>query len=80
LRICTPRLKLKGLGTSEQYAYLRDAINNDGNVNNMGQLIILQSTFTGSPRYMHERIQDAMTYVRNYGCPNLFITFTCNPA
>lgn len=28
---------------------------------------------------MHEYAQDAMTYVRNYGCPDLFITFTCNP-
>jgi hypothetical protein len=64
----------------EQYAHLRDAINNDGNVNNIGQLIILPSTFTGGPRYMHERIQDAMAYVRNYGRPDLFITFTCNPA
>ncbi|CAB3251817.1 unnamed protein product [Arctia plantaginis] len=28
---------------------------------------------------MHEYAQDAMTYVRNYGTPDLFITFTCNP-
>ena len=28
---------------------------------------------------MQERTQDAMTYVRNYGTPDLFITFTCNP-
>lgn len=28
---------------------------------------------------MHEKTQDALTYVRHYGCPNLFITFTCNP-
>ncbi|KAK3888552.1 hypothetical protein Pcinc_007404 [Petrolisthes cinctipes] len=28
---------------------------------------------------MHERIQDARTYVRQYGRPDLFITFTCNP-
>jgi hypothetical protein len=27
---------------------------------------------------MHEYAQDAMTYVRNYGRPDLFITFTCN--
>lgn len=30
-------------------------------------------------RYMHEKTMDAMTYVRNFGTPNLFITFTCNP-
>ncbi|GBP75802.1 hypothetical protein EVAR_15051_1 [Eumeta japonica] len=28
---------------------------------------------------MHEYAQDAMTYVRNYGTPDLFITVTCNP-
>lgn len=28
---------------------------------------------------MYERTQDAMTYVRNYGRPDLFVTFTCNP-
>ncbi|GFR32340.1 hypothetical protein TNCT_245701 [Trichonephila clavata] len=33
-----------------------------------------------SPRHMHEYAQDAIAYVRLYGCPYLFITFTCNPA
>lgn len=28
---------------------------------------------------MHQYSQDAMTYVRKYGRPDLFITFTCNP-
>ena len=28
---------------------------------------------------MHQRTQDAMVYVRKYGRPDLFITFTCNP-
>ncbi|XP_023248094.1 uncharacterized protein LOC106644785 [Copidosoma floridanum] len=28
---------------------------------------------------MHEYAQDAVTYVQNYGTPDLFITFTCNP-
>lgn len=28
---------------------------------------------------MHERAQDAFTYVRYYGSLDLFITFTCNP-
>ncbi|XP_071035291.1 uncharacterized protein [Parasteatoda tepidariorum] len=28
---------------------------------------------------MQEYIQDAMTYVRAYGRPDLFITFSCNP-
>ncbi|KAF0696189.1 ATP-dependent DNA helicase, partial [Aphis craccivora] len=42
-------------------------------------MVVLPSFFTGSPRYMHEKTQDAMTYVRHYGRPDLFITFTCNP-
>ncbi|XP_060868885.1 uncharacterized protein LOC132943798 [Metopolophium dirhodum] len=64
---------------AEDYIHLRDAIENDGHVNDIGQLYILPSSFTGGPRYMHEKTMDAMTYVRNFGTPNLFITFTCNP-
>ena len=45
----------------------------------LGHRIILPSTFMGGPRYMHERQQDAMTYVRRYGPLELFITMTCNP-
>ena len=64
---------------AEKYSKLRDAVESDGNVRDIGQLIILPSTFVGSPRYMHERYQDAMTYVKNFGKPDLFITMTCNP-
>ena len=63
---------------SDNYIHLRDSINSDIPVEELGQLRILPSTFTGSPRYMHEKTQDAMTYVRTYGRPDLFITFTCN--
>ncbi|XP_023232370.1 uncharacterized protein LOC111632223 [Centruroides sculpturatus] len=61
--------------------HLRDALNQDANVNpaNIGQHVILPSTFMGSPHYMHEKTQDAMTYVLNYMRPNLFVIFTCNP-
>jgi hypothetical protein len=65
---------------SEQYVHLRDAFVNDGNTNNVGTLTILPSSYTGSPRHMHEYAQDAIVYVRLYGRPDLFITFTCNPA
>jgi hypothetical protein len=64
---------------AESYIHLRDAVNSDANISELGQLCILPSTFTGGPRYMHARTQDAMTYVRHYGRPDLFITFTCNP-
>lgn len=36
--------------------------------------------FVGSPRNMLQNYQDAMATVRKYGKPDLFITFTCNPA
>ncbi|XP_036322284.1 uncharacterized protein LOC118736293 [Rhagoletis pomonella] len=42
-------------------------------------MTILPATYIGSPRHMHEYAQDAITYVRLYGRPDLFITFTCNP-
>ncbi|GFY76062.1 helitron_like_N domain-containing protein [Trichonephila inaurata madagascariensis] len=56
----------------EEYIHLRDAVVSEGNVSNVGQLIILPSSFTGRPRYMNECTQDAMTYVQNYGRPVTF--------
>ncbi|GFQ81719.1 ATP-dependent DNA helicase [Trichonephila clavata] len=41
--------------------------------------MISKSSFTGGFHYMHERTQDAMTYVRHFGQPDLFIAVTCNP-
>ncbi|GIY38676.1 helitron_like_N domain-containing protein [Caerostris extrusa] len=68
---------------SEDYIHSRDAIvgNNDENlnINNIGIAFILPCSYIGTPRNMQEYIQDAMTYVRHYGRPDLFITFTCNP-
>ncbi|XP_059160882.1 uncharacterized protein LOC131944344 [Physella acuta] len=52
---------------SEEYIHLRDAITTDANPNDIGKMVILPATFTGSPRHLHEYAQDAMTYVRNYG-------------
>ncbi|XP_055845040.1 uncharacterized protein LOC129911312 [Episyrphus balteatus] len=63
----------------EEYIHLRDAVHNDGNLNDIGQLVILPSSHIGSPRHMHEYAQDGMTYVRRDGRPDLFITYTCNP-
>ncbi|UYV74100.1 hypothetical protein LAZ67_11002115 [Cordylochernes scorpioides] len=67
---------------ADQYIHLRDAIANEGAVAaaNIGQMVILPASYAGSPRHMHEYAQDAMTYVRTYGRPDLFLTFTCNPA
>lgn len=65
---------------ADNYIHLKDAIGRqDTEANQLGQMVVLPSSFTGGPRYMHEKTQDAMTYVRHYGRPDLFITFTCNP-
>ncbi|GFY01911.1 ATP-dependent DNA helicase [Trichonephila clavipes] len=50
----------------------------DGQLSELGKMVVLSSSFSGGSRYMHERTQDAMTYVRHFGRPDLFITFTCN--
>ncbi|KAM5582269.1 hypothetical protein ABKV19_002595 [Rosa sericea] len=64
---------------SENYKDLSTAASagiNKGN--NLGQKIILPNSHTGSPRYMINNYQDAMAICRQYGNPDLFITFTCN--
>ncbi|GBP96297.1 hypothetical protein EVAR_7580_1 [Eumeta japonica] len=38
-----------------------DALNHDANVDPSNMGVILPSSFTGSPRFMHEKTQDAMT-------------------
>ena len=45
----------------EEYIHLRDAVANDDNVNNLGQLMILLPSFTENPWHMHEYTQDVMT-------------------
>ncbi|KAI8779517.1 hypothetical protein BgiBS90_020499 [Biomphalaria glabrata] len=75
-RLLFIRLNQKKLRTDE-YIHVKDAIENDADPNELGKMVILPSSVTGSPRHMHV---DAMTCVRNSGRPDLFITFTCNPA
>lgn len=65
---------------ADEYIHLRDAVQADGDGSEVGQRVILPSTFIGGPRHMHEFSQDAMAYVRAYGRPDLFVTFTCNPS
>ncbi|XP_044596977.1 uncharacterized protein LOC123273602 [Cotesia glomerata] len=68
---------------AESYQGLVDHLqsrNSDGNTGtNIGKIIILPSSFTGSPRNMVQHYQDAMSMVRKFGKPDLFITMTCNP-
>ena len=63
----------------DSYIHLMDAINNDAGLDQRSQLVILPSSFVGGPRYMHEKTQEAMTYVRIFGRPHLLVRFTCNP-
>jgi hypothetical protein len=44
-----------------------------------GKMVILPSSFLGSPRSMQQNYQDAMALVRKFGKPDLFLTMTCNP-
>ena len=45
----------------------------------IGKKFILLSSFTYSPRYLQQKYQDAIAMVREFGKPDLFITFNCNP-
>lgn len=77
-RLLFLRLNQAKLRASE-YIHLRDAVASERDVKDIGQMVILPSSYIGSPRHMHEYIQDGMTFVRRFGKADLFITFTCNP-
>ncbi|XP_054782778.1 uncharacterized protein LOC129290098 [Prosopis cineraria] len=63
------------------YQGLSDAlINGERNASATGRRIILPSSFTGGARYMLQNYQDAMAICRWAGYPDIFLTFTCNPA
>ncbi len=62
------------------YGGIANAVaNNDANIDNLGRLIVLPSSFTGGHRHMAQLYQDSMAIVRQYGKPDLFITMTYNP-
>ncbi|XP_058752651.1 uncharacterized protein LOC131625838 [Vicia villosa] len=45
-----------------------------------GKRVVLPSTFVGSKRYMDQLYFDGMAISSKLGFPDLFVTFTCNPA
>ena len=49
-----------------------------GDLEQTGRPIILPSSFTGGPRYMHQQYQDAMAITNAYGPPTFFITMTAD--
>ncbi|XP_057297109.1 uncharacterized protein LOC130626007 [Hydractinia symbiolongicarpus] len=66
---------------AESYQGLLDYIQNAADQRNLqaGNVVVLPSTFSGSPRNMHQLYLDAMALVSQKGKPDLFLTFTCNP-
>ena len=63
----------------DSYKGLQDYITNDDKTLPPGAPCVLSSSFYGSPRSLQQHYQDAMCLVREFGKPDLFITFTCNP-
>lgn len=64
----------------ELYSCLTDALlQGDRIASSLGKRIILPSSFTGGSRYTGQNFLYAMTICKWAGCPDLFITFTCNP-
>ncbi|XP_028804724.1 uncharacterized protein LOC114759678 [Neltuma alba] len=63
------------------YKGLSDAITRgETDPSMIGKRVILPSSFTGGARYMVNNFQDAMAICKFTGYPDIFLTFTCNPA
>ena len=45
-----------------------------------GKPKILASSFISGPRYMKQNYEDAMAMVTEFGKPDFFVTYTCNPS
>jgi hypothetical protein len=45
----------------------------------VGKRTVLWMSFIGGHRDMRRRYMDAMTLVRKFGKPDIFLTMTCNP-
>jgi hypothetical protein len=71
-----PRLHSHILSGLEDAARLDDGTTD---LSLIGRRVILPSSFVGSARYMSQLYQDAISIVRKFGKPDLFVTFTCNP-
>ena len=65
----------------EKYKGLMDHIHSEAAAQGLdvGKIVILPSSFPGSPRNMQQQYQDSMAIVTNKGKPDYFITYTCNP-
>ena len=79
-RLCYHALNQSKL-RADSYQGLLDHVRNQADERNLpaGKMVILPSSFNGSPRNMHQNFQDAMALVSKFGRPSLFITMTSNP-
>ncbi|XP_062224660.1 uncharacterized protein LOC133923271 [Phragmites australis] len=65
---------------SDTYQGITDALGQGASGGkSIGVKWILPSSHVGSPRYLAMNYQDAMAVCRQYGAPDIFTTFTCNP-
>ena len=66
---------------ADKYTGLMDFVNTRADERGLqpGRVVILPSSFSGSPRAMTQNYQDAMAVIARFGRPDLFLTFTCNP-
>ncbi|KAL8121432.1 hypothetical protein AgCh_018235 [Apium graveolens] len=65
---------------SDLYNNIIDSLRRgDVDATEVGRRVILPSSFTGGYRYMQQNFQDSLAVCKEYGHPDLFITFTCNP-
>lgn len=45
--------------SAKSNVHFQDALRTEGNIQSIRQFVIVLSSFTNGPRYMHERIQNA---------------------
>jgi hypothetical protein len=64
---------------ADSYRGLTDALHADANLGDIGQRVVLPSSFTNGTRFMYQLFQDSMAICRYHSHPDLFITFTANP-
>jgi len=78
-RLLWQRLNQKSL-RCEMYNLVVDAVR-DGSAakRRIGKGVLLHSSHFVSPRYKAENYSDSMAFVRAFGKPSFFGTFTCNP-
>jgi hypothetical protein len=70
-----PKLRAK-----KYYNFQNQLLRDDVEAAAIGKTLILLSSFTGGDRFMQQLFQDSMYLITHFGKPDLFITFTANPA